>query len=268
MKRLQGRVALVTGGLRGIGGATVDRLLDEGAVVIIADLKPASDEVVQATLQRLGQASSYVQLNVTSEADWQSAAETVRRDFGRLDILVGNAGIDGVGSVDTMPYETWKRVMAVNIDGLFLGTKYFAPLMTETGAKTRGGASIINISSIMGMVGWVDASPYNASKGAARLFTKATALEFARKGIPIRVNSVHPGFIRTPLLQEGMDRAAEDPSVGATAQDMLATLDQGTPIGRIGEASEIAAGIAFLASDDASFMTGSELVIDGGWTAQ
>lgn len=267
MKRLEGRVALVTGGLRGIGIATVERLLEEGAEVIIADLKAPDDADVQATLKQLGQASSYLQLNVTDEAQWEAAAASVRRDFGRLDILVNNAGIDGIGPVETMPFETWRRVMAVNSDALFLATKHCTVLMSETGKKTRGGASIVNISSIMGLVGWVEASPYNASKGAARLFTKATALEFARKGMGIRVNSVHPGFVRTPLLQEGFDRAAEL-NTASTAQELLSTLDQMTPLGRVAEPSEIAATIAFLASDDASYMTGSELVVDGGWTAQ
>ena len=266
MKRLEGRVALVTGGLRGIGGATVERFVEEDAVVIVADLKASDDADVVAFLGKLGQQASYIQLNVANEADWEAARATVERDFGRLDILVGNAGVEGVGAVETMSLDYWRKVMSINVDGLFLGTKHFTTLMAETGKKTKGGASIINVSSIMGLVGGSEISPYNTSKGAARLFTKSVAIEFAQKRIPIRVNSMHPGFVMTPLLQQGMDNAAK---AGAADVDaMLSSLDQLTPIGRIADPSEIASGIAFLASDDASFMTGAELVIDGGWTAQ
>ena len=266
MKRLEGRVALVTGGLRGIGGATVERFLEEGAVVIVADLKPADDAEVVATLKRFGQQASYIQLDVADEAGWEAARATVERDFGRLDILVGNAGIEGVGAVESITLAYWRRVMSINVDGLFLGTKHFTTLMAETGKKTRGGAAIVNVSSIMGLVGGSEISPYNTSKGAARLFSKSAAIEFAQKRIPIRVNSVHPGFVKTPLLQQGMDNAAK--AGAGDVGDLLSSLDQLTPIGRIADPSEIASAIAFLASDDASFMTGAELVVDGGWTAQ
>ncbi len=266
MKRLEGRVALVTGGLRGIGGATVERFLEEGAEVVVADLKAVDDAEVVEIMARFGQAATYVQLNVANEADWEAAAKKVRADFGRLDILVGNAGIEGVGAVESISLDYWRRVMSVNVDGLFLGTKHCQPLMAETGKKTKGGASIINVSSIMGLVGGSEITPYNTSKGAARLFSKAAAIEFAQKRIPIRVNSVHPGFVKTPLLAQGMDHAAQ--AGAGNVGDLLSSLDQLTPLGRIAEPSEIASAIAFLASDDASFMLGAELVVDGGWTAQ
>lgn len=266
MKRLEGRVALVTGGLRGIGGATVERLLEEGAEVVVADLKAPDDAVVVETLKSFGQAATYIQLNVANEADWEAAEKKVRADFGRLDILVGNAGVEGVGAVESLTLDYWRRVMSINVDGLFLGTKHFTALMAETGKRTRGGASIINVSSIMGLVGGSEITPYNTSKGAARLFSKSCAIEFAQKRIPIRVNSVHPGFVKTPLLAEGMDNAAK--AGAGDVNGMLSSLDQLTPLGRIAEPSEIAAAIAFLASDDASFMLGAELVVDGGWTAQ
>lgn len=266
MKRLEGRVALVTGGLRGIGGATVERFLEEGAEVVVADLKAPDDAVVVETLKRFGQAATYIQMNVANEADWIAAEQKVRADFGRLDILVGNAGVEGVGAVETITLDYWRRVMSINVDGLFLGTKHFTPLMAETGKKTKGGASIINVSSIMGLVGGSEITPYNTSKGAARLFSKSAAIEFAQKRIPIRVNSVHPGFVKTPLLAEGMDNAAK--AGAGDVNGMLSQLDQLTPLGRIADPSEIASAIAFLASDDASFMIGAELVVDGGWTAQ
>ena len=267
MNRFSGRVALVTGGLRGIGLAVVERFLAEGAEVIIADLKPAEDGDVTATLARLGNSAHYRALNVTQEAQWQAAGSWVRERFGRLDVLVGNAGTDCVGPVETLKYEDWQRIMSINVDGLFLGTKHFTQLLSETGKKTMGGASIVNISSIMGLVGYAETSAYNTSKGAARLFSKATAIEFAQKRMAIRVNSVHPGFVRTPLLEIGMQRWV-DQGLAEKAQDLIDGLDAATPLGRIAEPSEIAAAIAFLASDDASYVTGAELAVDGGWTAQ
>jgi NAD(P)-dependent dehydrogenase (short-subunit alcohol dehydrogenase family) len=266
MKRLEGRVALVTGGLRGIGIAIVERFLEEGAEVILADIKPVGDQDIAATLARLGQACSYSQLDVAVEEQWIAAEKTVRAQFGRLDILVGNAGVDCVGAVETIPLQDWRRIMSINVDGLFLGTKHFTPLLSDSGKKHRGGSSIINISSIMGLVGYAETSAYNASKGAARLFSKATAIEFAQKRMGIRVNSLHPGFVRTPLLEIGMQHWA-DQGAAPSAQALIDQLDQATPLGRIADPAEIAAAVAFLASDDASYMTGSELVVDGGWTA-
>jgi len=249
MIRLAGRVALVTGGLRGIGRATVERLLEEGASVMVADLDAAGDD-------GLGPNTAYVRLDVGDEDQWRAAVEAIRARFGRLDILVANAGIGGTGPIRTIALEDWHRTLRVNLDGVFLATKHCADLMAESGRDHRGGASIINISSIMGLVALAQAGPYNASKGAVRLLTKSTALEFAGAKLPIRVNSVHPGFVETPLLME------------TSNADALAFYTAGTPMGRMAQPSEIAAAIAFLASDDASFMTGSELVVDGGWTAQ
>lgn len=254
MSRLSGRVALVTGGLKGIGRAIVERFLEEGASVMLADLPAVED--VQPDLAALGEKAAYVRLDVTDEAAWPGAIDAIRARFGRLDILVANAGIGGTGPIEEMTMEAWRRTLSINLDGVFLATKHCAGLMAECGRDWRGGASIINIASIMGIVALPQAGPYNASKGAVRLLTKSNALEFAAAGKPIRVNSVHPGFVETPLLIETSDQAAKDFYKSAT------------PLGRLAQPGEIAATVAFLASDDASYMTGSELVVDGGYTAQ
>ena len=267
MQRLEGRVALVTGALRGIGLAAVERLLAEGASVVITDLADAGVAEVSAVLARLGPKAHYLRLNVTQEADWQAAAAEVRADHGRLDVLVANAGTDCTSRVEDIALADWHRVMAVNVDGLFLGVKHCAALMDESGRTTRGGASVIAISSIMGIVGIADAAAYNTSKGAVRLFCKAVAVEFAQKRMAIRVNSVHPGFVRTHLLEQGMAGWVEK-GMGESVDALMAGLGAGTPMGRIAEPDEIAPAIAFLASDDASYITGAELVVDGGWTAQ
>jgi len=267
MKRLEGRVALVTGGLRGIGAAIVERFLAEGADVLCADLKPADDPDAARAMKEFGPRALYLQLNVAHEADWERASAEIARAHRRLDVLVNNAGVDGVGAVETITFESWRRVMSVNVDGAFLGVKHLTRLMSETGKKTPGGASIINISSIMGLVGYSETSSYNASKGAIRLFTKAIAIEFAQKRMGVRANSIHPGFVKTPLLDFGMQRWA-DQGLAPSAQALIDGLDAATPLGRIARPEEIAAPAAFLASDDASYVTGAELVVDGGWTAQ
>lgn len=267
MQRLEGRVALVTGALRGIGLAAVERLLAEGARVVLTDLLPAGHADVAAVLARLGTAAHYLPLNVTDEAAWQAAAARVRADHGRLDVLVANAGTDCTSRVEDISLADWHRVMAVNVDGLFLGVKHCAALMDESGKTTRGGASVVAISSIMGIVGIADACAYNTSKGAVRLFCKAVAIEFAQKRMAIRVNSVHPGFVRTHLLEQGMAGWVEK-GMGTSVEALMEGLGASTPMGRIAEPGEIAPAIAFLASDDASYVTGAELVVDGGWTAQ
>ena len=205
-QRLKGRVALVTGGLRGIGLACVERFLAEGAEVVLTDLDAPDSELAGSTLERLGQAASYVRANVTSESDWTAVLNAVQERHGKLHILVNNAGIDLTGPVASTSMEGWRRIMSINVDGVFLGVRTFVPLMEKSGGDVKGGASIINVSSIMGLVGMSEVSGYNASKGAVRLFTKSIALEFAEKKMPIRANSLHPGFVVTPLLNEGFQR--------------------------------------------------------------
>lgn len=262
---LSGRHALVTGGLRGIGLAAARRLIADGASVTISDLDdPAAAARVIA---ELGPAADYVRADVTSESDWQAVHSLIAGAQGKLHILVNNAGTDLTGAVETIQLADWQRIMAVNVDGVFLGTRTFTEMLAASGAGVAGGSSIVNVSSIMGLVGMSEVSAYSASKGAVRMFTKGIALEFATKKMPIRANSLHPGFVETPLLRAGFERWVAS-GAAEKVEDLIAGMNAATPIGRLAAPEEIAGPIAFLAGPDSSYMTGAELVIDGGWTAQ
>jgi NAD(P)-dependent dehydrogenase (short-subunit alcohol dehydrogenase family) len=266
MANLEGRNALITGGLGGIGMAITERYVTDGASVWVSDLASGDDPAVRDLLMRMGNRIRYLRLDVTDEADWRAAEAAVRRKDGRLDILVLNAGVGAGAPTDTLDLAEWRRIMAVNADGVFLGTRAFMSLMSDSGAARRAGASIVTMSSILGLVGYGETAAYNASKGAVRLFTKSMAIEFAARKMSIRINSIHPGFIRTEMVVGGRENGDEHAQEGATEQ-LVAGLERDTPMGRLGDPSEIASVAAFLASDDSSYMTGSELVVDGGWTA-
>jgi NAD(P)-dependent dehydrogenase (short-subunit alcohol dehydrogenase family) len=266
-QRLVGKVAFISGGLRGIGLACAERFLAEGAEVVLSDLDADDSDHAEVAMAKLGQAASYVQANVTKEEDWQRARDVVQERHGKLHILVNNAGTDLTGAVETISMESWRRIMDVNVDGVFLGVKTFVPMMADSGKGVKGGSSIINVSSIMGMVGYNEVSAYNASKGAVRLFTKGIAVEFAQKKMPIRANSLHPGFVVTPLLHAGFQRWV-DSGFAEKKEDLMDAVSGATPLGRLADPSELASGCFFLASEDSSYMTGAELVMDGGWTAQ
>jgi NAD(P)-dependent dehydrogenase (short-subunit alcohol dehydrogenase family) len=249
--RLASKVALISGGARGMGAAEARLFAREGARVVIGDVLEAEGRAVEAEITAKGGEAMFVRLDVTQEASWQDAVTRTVDRFGKLDVLVNNAGISGAGRVEDTSLEAWNRVMDVNSTGVFLGTKAAIPAL-----RRAGGGSIVNISSQLGLVGTDHSSPqYQASKGSVRLLTKATAVQYARDGI--RVNSVHPGPIATPMTE--LRRA--DPAHRAM---MLSRI----PLGRYGEADEVAYGVLYLASDESAFVTGSELVIDGGWTAQ
>jgi NAD(P)-dependent dehydrogenase (short-subunit alcohol dehydrogenase family) len=248
--RVAGKVALVTGAASGLGAETARRLAAEGAHVMLTDRDPAGADVAAA----IGESADFALHDVTSEADWAAAvARTVDR-FGKLSILVNNAGVAG-GSLELLTHslEDWRRVLSINLDGVFLGLRHCGPVMA-----VGGGGSVINLSSILGKVGLPGAAAYCASKGGVLLLTKAAALEWAPLGI--RVNSVHPGFIDTPMVSDAL-HAAEN---GNEMRDMLIAAH---PMGRFGIPREIADAVVFLASDESSFMTGAELVVDGGYTA-
>lgn len=249
--RLQGKIALISGGARGMGAVEARLFAKEGAKVTIGDVLEDEGRKLEVEINATGGVALFVRLDVTHEADWQKAVEATVNRFGKLDVLVNNAGISGRGRVEDTAVEEWDRVMDVNAKGVFLGTKVAIPAMRQG----RGG-SIINISSQLGLVGTDHSSPqYQASKGAVRLLTKATAIQYAQEGI--RANSVHPGPIVTPMTEA----ARADPE---RYQLMLSRV----PLGCYGQPEDVAYGVLYLASDEARWVTGSELVIDGGWTAQ
>ena len=249
--RLEGKVAFISGGSRGMGAVEAIMFAAEGACVAIGDVREEEAQKVVEQINETGGRAIFLPLDVTREDQWNSAIAATVSEFGKLDILVNNAGIGGTSMIEDTTVEQWDRVMDINAKGVFLGTKAAIPEM-----RRAGGGSIINISSQLGLVGMDISSPqYQASKGAVRLLTKSTAIQYAKEGI--RANSVHPGPVNTPLteLRRG------DPEI---QRIMLSRI----PMGRYGESEEIAYGVLFLASDESSFMTGSEVVMDGGWTAQ
>ena len=249
--RLEGKVALISGGGRGQGAVEARLFAREGAKVVFGDVLDDAGKQVEAKIHEAGAEATYVHLDVTREDDWQAAVNTAVDRYGKLDILVNNAGILIRKGIEDTTEEDWDRIMEVNAKGTFLGTKHAIPAMRQA-----GGGSIVNISSTAGLVASPSGSAsYTASKGAVRLFTKSTAIQYAREGI--RCNSVHPGPIDTDMIRETLT----DP---ARLEERMQRL----PMGRVGTAEEIAYGVLYLASDEASFVTGRELVIYGGTTAQ
>jgi NAD(P)-dependent dehydrogenase (short-subunit alcohol dehydrogenase family) len=249
--RLRGKVALISGGARGMGAVEARLFAEEGAKVTVGDVLEDEGRKLEAEINATGGEALFVRLDVTREADWQKAVEATVGRFGKLNVLVNNAGISGRGRVEDTTVGDWDRVMDVNAKGVFLGTKAAIPAMRQA-----GGGSIINISSQLGLVGTDHSSPqYQASKGAVRLLTKATAIQYAKEGI--RANSVHPGPIVTPMTEA----ARADP-------ERYRLMVSRVPLGCYGQPEDVAYGVLYLASDEARWVTGSELVIDGGWTAQ
>jgi NAD(P)-dependent dehydrogenase (short-subunit alcohol dehydrogenase family) len=256
MSDLDGRVALVTGGARGIGAATARALAAAGAKVVVSDISDGNE-----TAASLG--GAYVKHDVTSEEQWIAAVAFARDTFGGLDILVNNAGVFWVKPLAMETLEDFRRMQQINVEGVFLGLKHAIPAIAERAQRWDGGGAIVNLSSVAGIVGGPNIIAYNASKGAVRLMTKSAALEFA--GQKVRVNSVHPGIIDTPMMAEAADVIGK-----ATGQGTNATRSNFAdrhPLKRMGRDIDVANAIKFLASDAAAFITGSELVVDGGMTA-
>jgi NAD(P)-dependent dehydrogenase (short-subunit alcohol dehydrogenase family) len=248
--RLNGKVALISGGARGMGAEEARIFAREGAKVVIGDISEDDGKAVEAQIAEAGGQALFIRLDVTQEADWAKAVDQAVSSFGKLDVLVNNAGISSRAFTDDTAIDAWDKIMEINSKGVFLGTRAAVPKMLED-----GGGSIINISSIMGLVGSAGGHPaYNASKGAVRIFSKAMAVRYGKDNI--RVNSVHPGFM--PPMASGI----------AYDQDQRRGSLEQTPLGREGRIEEVANAVLFLASDEASYITGAELAVDGGFTAK
>lgn len=258
MSRLKDKTAFISGGAKGLGAEMARALHAEGANVFITDVLEAEGIALADAHENM----QFMPHDVVDEAQWQTTTQACIDTFGSIDILVNNAGIahDSTPLEDTT-LEQWRHVTAIDLDGVFLGCKYGVRLMKEKGG------SIINVSSIFGIVGSNAQAPYHAAKGGVRLLTKAMAVEMGALGYKIRVNSIHPGFVGTDIVRDGIKRAVE---MGAMPgeNEAIEQLTMATPAGRLGVPRDIANGVVFLASDESEWMTGSELVIDGGYTAQ
>lgn len=262
MGRVDGKVAIVTGAAMGLGAASAEALAREGAKVLCTDVNVEEGEKTVDAIQNAGGHAAFAQHDVTDEAAWERVVAMAVDNFGPLNILVNNAGIAPSGAkIEELELDAWRHTIAVDLDSVFLGCKHGIRAMKGVGG------SIINISSIMGMVGMSSGADYNAAKGGVRLLTKSAAIECAEAGYGIRVNSVHPGFIRTPLVQNAAETVIAGDS-GASVNEVYDMLTLLHPIGRLGVPMEIGNAVLFLASEESSFMTGSEVVVDGGYTAR
>ena len=251
MGRLDGKVVLISGGARGQGALETELFASEGARVVFGDVLGDEGQAVERRISESGGEAVYVHLDVTSDADWEDAVHTAEGRFGRLDVLVNNAGIANADPIEDTSEELWDRIMAVNTKGVFLGTRKALPAL-----RRAGGGSIINISSIAGILGRaLTGSAYSASKGAVRTFTKTTAIQHASEGI--RCNSIHPGPVDTPMLSGISDNP-----------EVLRQRTSEVPLGRLGQSRDVAYGALYLASDESAWVTGIELIIDGGITAK
>lgn len=254
-ERLAGRIALITGAGSGIGAAIARRLASEGATVITTDRDEAS---AQRTARDIG--GPALRLDVTCETDWQAAVNLAETQFGGLHILVNNAGICETGTVEDIDFAAWRRSHQINLDSVFLGCHLALPLMARATADTGLRGSIVNIASISAVVAGSNLAAYNSSKAAVRHFTRSIALHCARKGYAITANAVLPTFVDTPLIDGLLP--------GAERAERLEKLARQVPLGRVGRPEEVAGAVAFLCCDDAAFMTGTDLVLDGGLSAQ
>ncbi len=253
--RVDGKIALVTGAAGGLGAAIAQRLADEGAKVALTDLDfDAAAEVAR----QIGQSAIAFEHDVTDEKRWQDVLTATAEHFGGLHILVNNAGIGATGTVEQTDFDEWKRVHSIDLDSVFLGCKYALPLIRDSASESLGG-SIVNLSSIAGVIAGHNVAAYNSAKAAVRHLTKSVALHCARKAPFVRCNSVHPAFINTPIL--------DDIAKNISREEALVKLGRQIPIGHVGEPDDVAYGVLYLASDESKFMTGAELILDGGLTA-
>ena len=267
MNRLDGKVALITGAARGIGGETARLMVEAGAKVAIGDVLDERGRATARTLENAGGEALYVPLDVTSEDAWNATIAATLARFGKLDILVNNAGLFLGKDLEAASLAEWQRLCSVNLTGVFLGTKLALPALRDAARESPHGSAIVNLSSVAGLVGSTQDPLYSLTKGGVTLFTKSAALEFARKGYRIRVNSMHPGTTESDMGVQVLVTRARNLGTNDIETARRQVVER-LPIGRMGTPDDIARGILFLASDDAAFMTGAGLVIDGGITAQ
>jgi len=259
MGRVDDKVVLITGGLSGIGAASAVMLAREGARVIVTDVVEKNRDAVLKAIAAQGKyPGSFYRHDVTSEDQWKTITDAVLKEFGRLDAVVNSAGVGIAYNIEEATYEHFKFVNSVNYDGVFLGTKYGIAAIRRSGDH---GGSIINLSSILGLAGDPNTAAYNGSKGGVRMLSKSAALHCAKSGYRIRVNTVHPGYIATDMVKNHLDIQPDPKAAWAHLEGLH-------PLGHLGEPDDIAYAIVYLVSDESRFMTGSEMVIDGGYTAQ
>jgi NAD(P)-dependent dehydrogenase (short-subunit alcohol dehydrogenase family) len=266
MNRLDGKVALISGAARGIGGETARLMAQAGAKLVIGDVLDDRGHDTVAAIGSAGGQAEYAHLDVTKEQDWTAAVDHAVGRFGKLDILVNNAGVFIGKGIEEISVDEWNRLVGVNMTGVFLGTRLAAPALREAAKSSEHGSAIVNLASIAGIVGSQLDPLYSMTKGGVTLFTKSAALEFARKGYRIRVNSIHPGVIQTDMGEQTFVARSQRFGINDTAQ-VRQTVTETVPWGRLGVPMDIAKGIVFLASDDAGYMNGAGLVVDGGVTA-
>jgi len=257
MNRVKNKVAIVTGGASGLGKSSAILLAREGAKIVVTDIDEEDGKKVVQQIKANGGEAIFIKQDVSKADEWKNVIETTLKTFGKLHILANSAGIGLGGTVEEVTLEDWKNLIDVNLNGTFLGTQYGIKGMKETGE----GGSIINFSSIEGLIRDPNLPAYNASKGGVTIFTKSAALHCARQGYGIRINSIHPAYIWTPMVENFL-KAQGDVEEGKKQLESL------HPVGHLGEPDDIGYGVVYLASDESKFMTGSELVIDGGYTAQ
>jgi NAD(P)-dependent dehydrogenase (short-subunit alcohol dehydrogenase family) len=266
MSRLDGKVALISGAARGIGGETARLMAQAGARVVIGDVLDEPGRQTVAAIQAAGGQAEYIHLDVTKEAQWTAAIDLATSRFGKLDVLVNNAGVFIGKGIEEISLAEWEKLVAVNMTGVFLGTRMAVPALRESAKSSEHGSAIVNLASIAGIVGSQLDPLYSMTKGGVTLFTKSAALEFGRKGYRIRVNSIHPGVIQTDMGAQTFAARAQRSGTNDTAAVQQGVTET-VPWGRLGVPADIAKGIVFLASDDAGYMTGAGLVVDGGVTA-
>jgi len=266
VNRLDGKIAFISGGARGIGAETARRMIQAGAKVALGDILDEQGRATARELEAAGGQALYVHLDVTQESDWAAAIEATVSRFGGLDILVNNAGMFLGKSSEDATLAEWNRLSSINMGGVFLGTKAALPALRENARTSPEGSAIVNVSSTAGLVGSPLDPLYSMTKGGVTMFTKSTALEFARKGYRIRVNAVHPTVIDTDMGDRTFVIRAKNMGTNDVEAARKQTVGN-IPLGRLGTAGDIANGIVFLASDDSSLMTGSSLLMDGGLLA-